>query len=704
MFTVECRAWRFGRRIQCAREPASSWCELGDRVHHVRRETYRLESWKEIAAYLRRDVTTVQRWEKTEELPIHRHLHLKQGSVYASKGELDKWREVRLAASASPPAVVTSERGPHPWKIAIAALLAVAIAIAAILVSRVFQAAHVRNGPAQVLIPLTTLSGDEMRPGLSPDGRRIAFFWGGEKNNDGGLYVAMVGEPEKQRLTDSRPGHDNFARWSPDGEHIAFVRHGVGVADSGGRVHVVPARAGPDRKLSDFPALGPLAWSPNGRHVAAPRLAPTEAHASTGIDLIPLAGGEPRRLTETRAPFRDTGVAFSPDGRTLAYASCTPRCDVYLATLDASYTPVGPPRRLTAQALSYIGVLAWTPNGKAVVYDSGVGGAPSQIMRVDIDGGREPERIELAGLNAFAPATAVHANRLVFSRHNSDIDIYKVQPDRTGEALVASTFSDYDPSFAPDGRRIAFSSARDGKVAEIWLAASDGSGAQRLTKGPGRWQTSPQWSADGSRIAFDSLDTDGRFHVWTIDASGGTPRRLTTEAGDQRFPTWSHDGRWVYYRLDDGSRCDIWKVPATGGAPARLTQSGNAIRGHELSDGRRFVYQVNNSTGMTGCDPVANGGPLLVMPLEGGYPTQFVACATMNGVSLGPARIYYVACYDRNSRLYSLNMDSGETTLMASLDGLSPGSSVAVAADGKRIMYSHQRSMGVDIFLIDNFR
>src|SRR5271156_2533062 len=51
----------------------------------------RLDSWKEIAAYLKRDVTTVQRWEKREGMPVHRHLHDRVGSVYASRTELDAW-------------------------------------------------------------------------------------------------------------------------------------------------------------------------------------------------------------------------------------------------------------------------------------------------------------------------------------------------------------------------------------------------------------------------------------------------------------------------------------------------------------------------------------------------------------------------------------------------------------------------------------
>src|SRR5512144_2920209 len=55
----------------------------------------RLDSWKEIAAYLKRDVTTVQRWEKREGMPVHRHVHLKIGSVYAFKTDLDAWARSR---------------------------------------------------------------------------------------------------------------------------------------------------------------------------------------------------------------------------------------------------------------------------------------------------------------------------------------------------------------------------------------------------------------------------------------------------------------------------------------------------------------------------------------------------------------------------------------------------------------------------------
>jgi pentatricopeptide repeat protein len=76
-----------------------------------------LDSWKEIAAYLNRDVTTVQRWEKREGMPVHRHVHEKRGSVYALTEELDSWiqsrrlhaQEAETTLSVEPPALADTD-------------------------------------------------------------------------------------------------------------------------------------------------------------------------------------------------------------------------------------------------------------------------------------------------------------------------------------------------------------------------------------------------------------------------------------------------------------------------------------------------------------------------------------------------------------------------------------------------------------------
>jgi TolB-like protein/Flp pilus assembly protein TadD len=64
----------------------------------------RLDSWKEIAAYAKRGVRTVRRWEREEGLPVHRHLHRKLGSVYAFKSEIEAWREASASAAVARPA------------------------------------------------------------------------------------------------------------------------------------------------------------------------------------------------------------------------------------------------------------------------------------------------------------------------------------------------------------------------------------------------------------------------------------------------------------------------------------------------------------------------------------------------------------------------------------------------------------------------
>jgi len=78
----------------------------------------RLDSWKEIAAYLKRSVRTVTRWEREEGLPIHRHLHSKSGSVYAYKAELDAWwtnRGSEIDRSSSEMESPRPPRGRRAW-------------------------------------------------------------------------------------------------------------------------------------------------------------------------------------------------------------------------------------------------------------------------------------------------------------------------------------------------------------------------------------------------------------------------------------------------------------------------------------------------------------------------------------------------------------------------------------------------------------
>ncbi len=132
----------------------------------------RLESWKEIAGYLRRDVRTVQRWEKSEGLPVQRHFHDKMGSVFASKSDLDAWLRVRSLPAEDPAAepepdppepsgegAAKDDIGRHGRKIWVLAALGAILLLAAALGLRAYTR-HRSESISLAVLPFADLGGD----------------------------------------------------------------------------------------------------------------------------------------------------------------------------------------------------------------------------------------------------------------------------------------------------------------------------------------------------------------------------------------------------------------------------------------------------------------------------------------------------------------------------------------------------------------
>jgi pentatricopeptide repeat protein len=148
-----------------------------------------LDSWKEIAAYLGRDVTTAQRWEKREGMPIHRHVHDKRGSVYALSRELDAWRQSRRARleedekepGAETPIVTEGDhrrRAPQQARRWLA--LAAAVGVGLLAVAYVMSRARTGNAArpkikSLAVLPLKNLSGDPAQEYLA-DGMTDALI------------------------------------------------------------------------------------------------------------------------------------------------------------------------------------------------------------------------------------------------------------------------------------------------------------------------------------------------------------------------------------------------------------------------------------------------------------------------------------------------------------------------------------------------
>src|SRR5258708_13448088 len=119
----------------------------------------RLDSWKEIAAYLKRDERTVRRWER-EGLPVHRHMHKKQASIYAHKAEIDVWwnnGRQRL----EPPEATRAGKPFRPWLLAglvAAGILALAAFNATGLPHRFLGKSDPRTIRSLAVLPLENLS------------------------------------------------------------------------------------------------------------------------------------------------------------------------------------------------------------------------------------------------------------------------------------------------------------------------------------------------------------------------------------------------------------------------------------------------------------------------------------------------------------------------------------------------------------------
>jgi Tol biopolymer transport system component/DNA-binding winged helix-turn-helix (wHTH) protein len=562
---------------------------------------------------------------------------------------------------------------------------------------RSHTAAATTNVAPMRVVPLTTLPGRESSPTFSPDGSQVAFEWNGEKEKYD-LYVTLVGSSESRRLT-TDPDDDIAPSWSPDGLHIAFLRRHTRES-GGGRIYLISPLGGPEWKVSDFLAMGPVAWTPDGRHLAVTHSQPGQPDLrSTWIYLVGFRGEGPRPLTRRQAPASEHSPAFSPDGRHLAYASCAPDCDVYVVDLNADFSPAAGPRRLTSQRSFGISGLAWTRDGNSIICDASLDGVLYYLWRVTVAGNAPPQRIEVAGLGAGQPATALSRDRLAFMRDSTDIDIYRFEPGRGSQPVSASSFPDLTPQFSPDGNQIVLSTARSGVATEVWISDIDGSRAHQLTHGPGPWQGSAHWSPDSRQIAFDSQAAeDGHSHVWTIDADGGAPRQITRDAGDHEAPTWSRDGRWIYFSSASslGGPRDIWRVPANGGGYERVTRGGSGYMALESSDGKELLYQ-----------PSLDRGPLMAMPVAGGPARQLVSCVTATAFGVGPGGIYYVGCEaGADPPLYVLNTTTGRTELLGKLEkrARNPSMGLPVSPDGNIVLYQKLEHEGSDLMLIENFR
>jgi hypothetical protein len=203
----------------------------------------RLDSWKAIAAYLKRDVTTVQRWERREGMPVHRHLHDKQGSVYAFCSELDAWSAGRRMASAQNGESREEQAAPQGTGLEPLAAQRIApirwrrwlpIGFGGILLAAVLAAYWLAAGrdlfwrdplANAKVTQLTDLSETAQAATISRDGRRVAFLAEGDGVSHKNFWLVDLQTSAERQLAELTPepaiGDFDVSR---GGDEIVFDR------------------------------------------------------------------------------------------------------------------------------------------------------------------------------------------------------------------------------------------------------------------------------------------------------------------------------------------------------------------------------------------------------------------------------------------------------------------------------------------------
>jgi Tol biopolymer transport system component len=583
---------------------------------YVRPPEDRLDSWKEIAAYLNRDVTTVQRWEKREGMPVHRHLHDRIGSVYASRAELDAWTRTRNLPAAQdngnsgapspnppvPPPPSALSTSLTRWTILLP--LAVAVAALGIGANLWFQRQEYfwRNPIADARFQtVTDFDGVEQAAAVSRDGHFVAFL--SDRDGQMDVWVTQVGSGQFHNLTrGSAPELVNPSvrtlGFSPDGSFITFwVRK---QASSGGiSIWAVPTLGGEPRPYLEgvaeldwshdgsrltyhtpgpgdplFVSNGsrrsegrPIYTAPAGLHSHFPLWSPDTAFIyfvqgslpdKLDIWRLASAGGTPERITS------HIGRVTHPvllDRRTLMYlATDRDGSGPWLYSMDVEHRV---PHRLTSGLDQYTS-LAASADGRRLVVT--LASPKRTLWRLRLDG--SPTHVSAAAPISLTTSTGfsprLGPNYLLYvSATSTSESIWKLANGTATELWSGQGAKVFGgPAIARDGRYIAFSVRQHGKTL-LYVMQADGTNA-RVVADSLDLQGVPAWEPDGQSIT-SAADDHGVPHLFRVPVDGRSPALFLQEYSVD--PAWSPDGRFVVYSGPDiGTTFSVKAVTAEAAA------------------------------------------------------------------------------------------------------------------------------------------
>ncbi|WP_348269460.1 hypothetical protein P8936_12130 [Edaphobacter paludis] len=555
----------------------------------------RLDSWKEIAAYLKRDVTTVQRWEKREGMPVRRHLHYKAGSVYASRGELDTWMRSRNpsvgqedgndAMPPSPPAT------PQPalstvlarWKFLVPLAAVGLLAIGAYLWLQ--RAEHFWRNPLTDarLQMVTDFDGLEQAAAVSRDGHFVAFL----SNRDGPMdvWVTQVDSGEFHNLTHGSVGElanpsIRTLGFSPDGSLVTFWVRRPG----GSSVDTIGTWAAPTLGGEPRPCLEGVAeydWSHDGSRLAYHTPGPGDPLFVTDGSVRP--GDRP--IFTAAAGLHSHFPLWAPDDAFLYFVQgeLPDKLDIWRIRPTG-----GTPERITSQdaQIAYPVLL----DRRTLLYLAGDpdGSGPS-LYSMDVER-RIPHRLT-SGLDRYTSlAATADGHRLVVTRTTTHGSLFRVRigdsPAQVSAAdrISLTTGSGFSPRLGPD--YLLYISAT-GTGESIWKLAKGAS--TELWRGEGvRVFGAPAVSPDGQSVAF-SVRQNGKALLYVMQADGTKPRLLTDSLDLQGNPAWAPDGQSIVSAADDHGIPHLFRIPMADRPPASFVHD-YSLDPAWSPDGRLVIY------------------------------------------------------------------------------------------------------------------
>ena len=571
----------------------------------------RLDSWKKIAVYLKRDVSTVQRWERREGMPVHRHVHDKQGSVFAYRSELDDWWESRRtqlaprgpAVAEGPPLAGPAYLSSEPRALsrlirrgAAAVVLLLAGALAWFLIDATFSW---RNPLASAKFSrLADFSGDQQAAAISPNGKLVAFLASREGRID--AWVGEIGSGVYRNLTQGalselvNPSIRTLGFTADSSLVSIWTRGGDGTQPRDVSIYAAPIAGGPLRPyLQDAAEFD---WYRDGRlvyHTTAPgdpifvrqrgaasasriyvAAAGVHCHyplwSADGAFIYFVRGVPPSEWDIWR--IRPSGAGLERlthhNARVTYPVMLDRRTLVYLVTeADGS----GPwiygldverpaPHRLTSGLETYSSLSA-SADGMRLIATTDT--PHSSLWRVRLDGNKtNADAPAFIAANALTPRLGPGFLVFVSSRGGGE-GIWTLTQGATREIWHDAHLRVVGaPTISPDGERIAFT-VNDGRRARLLAIDKDGSHLQVLTDSL-ELQGNPVWSPDG-RSVVSAASRDGEPRLTRVSLNGDPPVAMIGEYSID--PAWSPDGRFLIYSGPDIGTTFAVRAAAADGRP-----------------------------------------------------------------------------------------------------------------------------------------